>query len=207
MSSPPHKRKAPIDDFLATVLWDNHNKLHCRNNCYRRRILDLVLDLNYFSFLTQTLIGHTDQTPNTNYQFSQRIWNVKYYSVHAHMAWSQKFRLTPAPWSSLATSRSKEDLCKILVQHNFFCRWTVTALLDSIRSIGLWLGDGYGLWTHVINHECMSCGASAPSCKFAMKTSCASQKLDRSTLKHSLRNVATNANGGRTGRARKFQCN
>jgi len=33
--------------------------------------------------------GTTALSPN--HQFSQRIWYVEYYSVHAHMAWSQKF--------------------------------------------------------------------------------------------------------------------
>jgi len=34
------------------------------------------------------------QILSTNHQFSQRIWYAERYSVHAHMAWSQKFRLT-----------------------------------------------------------------------------------------------------------------
>ena len=61
-------------------------------------MLDLVLDLNYFYFSKPNpnpkhLPKH--QTLSPNHKFSQRIWNVEYYSVHAHMAWSQKFCLTP----------------------------------------------------------------------------------------------------------------
>jgi len=29
---------------------------------------------------------------SANTQFYQRIWYVEYYSVHAYMVWSQKFR-------------------------------------------------------------------------------------------------------------------
>ena len=35
------------------------------------------------------------QALKPNHQFSQRIWYVEYCSAHAHMVWSQKFRLTP----------------------------------------------------------------------------------------------------------------
>jgi len=62
--------------------------------------LDKVLDLKYFSFSNPSpnpnptrLPKH--QTITRNDQFSQRIWCVEYYSVHAHMVCSQKFRLTP----------------------------------------------------------------------------------------------------------------
>jgi len=55
--------------------------------------LDLVLKLNYFSF------SHPNPTylpkykfVSPNNQFYQRIWYVEYYSVHAYMLWSQKFR-------------------------------------------------------------------------------------------------------------------
>jgi len=61
---------------------------------------DLVVDLNYFPF------SHPNPNPNPthlpkheftspNNQFYQHIWYVEYYSVHAYMVWSQKFRLTP----------------------------------------------------------------------------------------------------------------
>ena len=56
------------------------------NNYNQRKILDLVLDLNYFSFsnLNPThLLKH--QTLSPNHQFSQRICYVEYYSVYAHM--------------------------------------------------------------------------------------------------------------------------
>jgi len=59
--------------------------------------LDLVSDLNYFSFSHPNpnsnptlLLKH--ESLRHNHQFCQCIWYVQYYSVHAHMAWSQKFR-------------------------------------------------------------------------------------------------------------------
>jgi len=50
-------------------------------------MLDLVLDLNYLSISKPNpthLPKH--QTLGPNDQFSRRIWNVEYYSVHAYMA-------------------------------------------------------------------------------------------------------------------------
>jgi len=35
------------------------------------------------------------QTLSPNHQFSQRVSYVECYSVHANMAWNQKFRFTP----------------------------------------------------------------------------------------------------------------
>jgi len=60
--------------------------------------LDLVVDLNYFSFSRPNpyptgLPKHKFPTPND--QFYRRILYVEYYSVHSYMVWSQKFRLTP----------------------------------------------------------------------------------------------------------------
>jgi len=54
--------------------------------------LDLVLDLNYYSFSNpnQTHLPK-HQTLSPNHQFFQRVWYAEYHSVHAHMAWSQKF--------------------------------------------------------------------------------------------------------------------
>ena len=72
---------------------DTHNKLQWRNNYYHWQMLDLVLDLNYLSISNPNpthLSKHQTLTPND--QFSQRIWNVEYYSVHAYMVWSHKFR-------------------------------------------------------------------------------------------------------------------
>jgi len=62
--------------------------------------VELSLDLNHFSFSNcNTNPNQTHlpkhQTLNPNHQFSQRIWYVECYSVHAHTAWNQKFRLTP----------------------------------------------------------------------------------------------------------------
>jgi len=72
-----------------------HSKLWYRNDFSHWRYLDLVLDLNNFLFLTLTkktthLLKHESLSPN--HQFCQGIWYVEYYSVHDHMAWSQKFR-------------------------------------------------------------------------------------------------------------------
>jgi len=52
------------------------------------------LDLNYVFFCKPKINPNpTDlskhQTLTRNHQFSQRILCVKYYSVHAHMAWNQ----------------------------------------------------------------------------------------------------------------------
>jgi len=75
---------------------DTHNKLQCGNKYNHWKILDLVLDLNYFSFSNPKLTHvPKHQTLSPNHHFSQRIWYVEYCSVHAHMAWGQKFRLTP----------------------------------------------------------------------------------------------------------------
>jgi len=70
---------------------DTHNKLQNGNNYNHWKILELVLDLNYFSFFNPVtnpnpthLARH--QTLSLNHQFSQRIWYVEYYFVHAHMA-------------------------------------------------------------------------------------------------------------------------
>ena len=77
-----------------------HSKLQHGNKFYHWKFLGLALDLSYFSFY------HPNPNPNPTYlpkyefvspnnQFFQRNWYVEYYSVHAYMAWSQKFRLTP----------------------------------------------------------------------------------------------------------------
>jgi len=58
-----------------------------RHNCY----LDLDNGSKKFGNhrLTQLPKHHT---PSPNHQFSQLTWYVEYYSMHAHMAWNQKFR-------------------------------------------------------------------------------------------------------------------
>jgi len=78
---------------------DTHNKRYYGNKFNHWKLLDFVLDLNYFSFSNPNpnptnLPKH--ETLRPNHQFFQRIWKVECYSVHAHMAWSQKFRLTLA---------------------------------------------------------------------------------------------------------------
>jgi len=59
-----------------------------------QKILDIVLDLNYFSFSNikpNPMYLPKHQTLSPNHHFSQPIWYVEYYYVHAHMTWSQKF--------------------------------------------------------------------------------------------------------------------
>ena len=62
--------------------------------------MDLILDFNYFSFCNCNINPNPTHLPKhqilkPNHQFSQRIWYVECCSVHAHVAWNQKFRLTP----------------------------------------------------------------------------------------------------------------
>jgi len=59
---------------------DTRNKLQYGKNW---KILDLVLDLNYFCFSNPTH-SPKHQTLSPNNQFSRRIWYAEYYSVHAH---------------------------------------------------------------------------------------------------------------------------
>jgi len=72
---------------------DTHNMLQYGNNYNHWKILDLVLDRNCISFSNPNPTPNRHTYLNTK-QFSQRIWHVKYHSVHTHMAWSQNFRLT-----------------------------------------------------------------------------------------------------------------
>jgi len=58
----------------------------------------LILQLFFFSNYNinphQThLAKHQILSPN--HQFSKLMWYDEYCPVHAHMAWSQKFRMTP----------------------------------------------------------------------------------------------------------------
>ena len=62
--------------------------------------MDFFLDLSYFYFSnpnTNPNLTHSPKhwTLSPNHQFFQRIWYGEHHSVHTHMAWSQKFRLTP----------------------------------------------------------------------------------------------------------------
>jgi len=77
---------------------DTHNKLQYGNNYNHWKILDLVLDLNYFSCSNPNpnpthLSKHPTLSPN--HQLSQRILYVGHSSVRVHVVWSQKFCLTP----------------------------------------------------------------------------------------------------------------
>jgi len=70
---------------------DTHNKFLYGTNYDHWKMLDFILGLNYFSFSNRNpnpnpthLPKH--QTLSPIHQFSQRIWYVEYYSVHAHMA-------------------------------------------------------------------------------------------------------------------------
>ena len=86
---------------------DTDNELQYGNKQNQWKILNLILDFNYFSFSncnTNPNPTHLPkhQTLSPNHQFSQRYLYVECFSVHAHMTWSQKFRLTlviqpPAP--------------------------------------------------------------------------------------------------------------
>jgi len=78
---------------------DTHNKLQYGNNYNHWKILDWVLHLNHFPFSNLNINPNPthipkQQTLSPNHQFCQFVWYVEYYSVHAHMAWGQKFRLT-----------------------------------------------------------------------------------------------------------------
>jgi len=77
---------------------DTHSKVQDGNNYKHWKILDLVLDLNYFSISNPNLNPkHLPKhiTLSLNYQFCLHVWYVEYYYVHEHMAWGKKFRLTP----------------------------------------------------------------------------------------------------------------
>jgi len=74
-----------------------HDKLYHGNKFHHWKFSDLVLDLNYFSFSHHNPYPNPTYLPkheflNPNNQFHQRIWYAEYYSVHAYMVWSQKFR-------------------------------------------------------------------------------------------------------------------
>ena len=86
------------------------------NNYNHSKILDWVLDLNYFSFPNPKLKPNPThlpkhQTLTPNHQFSQRILFVEYHSVHVCMAWSQKFRLTAGRWTHGFTHSLENDEC------------------------------------------------------------------------------------------------
>jgi len=58
------------------------------------------------------------QILNPNRQFSQLSWYVEYYSVHAHMAWSQKFRKSEI---SLVTGTGKNDFSHLCSAFSEVC--------------------------------------------------------------------------------------
>jgi len=62
------------------------------NNYNHWKILDLMLDLNYFFSNPNPKHLPKHESLSSNHQFSQRIWYVEYNSMHVHMVWSQKFR-------------------------------------------------------------------------------------------------------------------
>jgi len=133
---------------------DTHNKLQYGNKYNHWKISELDLDFNYFSFsnrnLNQThLTKH--QTLSPNHQFSQRIWYVEHHSVHAHMAWSQKFRKSEI---SLDTG-TKTVISTIL----FVCTTTTwisphNANTPPHRDIKLWAREAT-CWTVVALHSKM----------------------------------------------------
>jgi len=66
--------------------------LQFENNYNHWKILDLILDLNCFSFSNPNPKHLPKHQLSPNHQFSQRTWYVEYNSMHVHMVWSQKFR-------------------------------------------------------------------------------------------------------------------
>ena len=77
----------------APLMSGTHNKVQDGNNFNHWKFSDLVVHLNNVSFSNHNpthLPKHESLSPN--HKFSQRIWYVEYYSVHAYMAWSQKYR-------------------------------------------------------------------------------------------------------------------
>jgi len=72
------------------------NEVYDGNKFKHWKFSDLAVDLNYFFSHPNPNLNPTHLTKheslNPNHQFSQRVWYVEYYSVHAYMAWSQKFR-------------------------------------------------------------------------------------------------------------------
>ena len=84
---------------------DTQNKLQYRNNYNHSKILDLALDLNYVSYSNPNPTNSPKhQAKSSKHQFSQRIWYIEYYSVHAHMAWSQRFPSQKFAWHFVDTN-------------------------------------------------------------------------------------------------------
>jgi len=93
-----HENCPPRNEELVAPLSGTHKKLQYGNNFTIWKFLDLVFYLNYFSFSHPNLTHlPKNESLSPKHLFSQLIWYVECYSVHAHMVWSQKFRSTPAP--------------------------------------------------------------------------------------------------------------
>jgi len=94
--------------IFFVLMSDSHNKLQCRNNYNHWNILDLVFDLNYFSFSNPNI------NPNPTHLTKPwaliisflRVFYMSNITVHVHMAWSQKFRKSDI---SLDTGMQRQD--------------------------------------------------------------------------------------------------
>ena len=110
---------------------DTHNVLQYGNMLNQGKILDLILDFNYFSFSNCNINPNPTHLPkhqilSPNHQFSQRILYVECCSVHAHMAWSQKFRLTLVIQPPT------------LLQNVLFCLFLLTSVVQNVCACMLW---------------------------------------------------------------------
>jgi len=74
-------------------------------------MLDLILDFNYFSFSNCNINPNPThlakhQILSPNHQFSQCIWYVECFSVHAHIAWGQVIQPPTLLWNVLSLLNS-----------------------------------------------------------------------------------------------------
>jgi len=93
-------------------LWHGKNFNHWKFS-------DFVVDLNYCSFSHPNPNHNPTHLPkhellNRYNQFYQRIWYVEYYTVHAHMMWSQKFHKSEISLgTSLVACSRKPIMCML----------------------------------------------------------------------------------------------
>jgi len=83
-------------------------------------MLDLILDFKYFSFSNCNINPNPThlakhQILSSNHQFSQYIWYVECFSVHAHIAWGQVIQPPTLLWNVL------------------FCLFLLTSVLQKVR--------------------------------------------------------------------------
>jgi len=125
---------------LFGKITDTNNKLLRGNNFIHWKTLDLVLDLNYFS------LSNPDPNPNPTHlpkhqvlspkhQFSQGIWYVEYFFAHVPMAWSHKFRLTPALSDTVCGEQAVEK--KLIFKCSF--KFPVFVFrISSLQNLEMW---------------------------------------------------------------------